>query len=254
MDYERPYYEDLDYRPYLLYVVFGVDGSQMEVSRERHRADEFPEGLRVALYRKPKHSEYMDALVGGTFGEVLGSSNPLLYKAIRNTEQWVVIQGEVERDSDLHYLRNVIGCIQSLVEKGAVAVLDYQTILLYAPSEWTSMIFEPSFEPWVHVVILTSKMGDGSIWLHTRGMRKFGRPDVSFEGVPKDRIENACQIINQMIYYGAQGAFFSRPVKLHTRDDSTYVVKPEFVDDMDNFDFNNSYYRVLWSECKQEAP
>ena len=45
MDYERPYYEDLNYHPLLFYVVFGVEDEELSVSRERHHMDEFPEGL-----------------------------------------------------------------------------------------------------------------------------------------------------------------------------------------------------------------
>lgn len=42
-------------------------------------------------------------------------------------------------------------------------------------------------------------------------MRKFGRPDISMEGVDEDKIDHAVQVINQMIYYGALGVFFPDP-------------------------------------------
>ncbi|QUH20586.1 hypothetical protein [Alkaliphilus sp. B6464] len=110
----------------------------------------------------------MDALIGGTLGKVLNDNYHNLYEAIQKTDKCAVIRGEVQKDSDLHYIRNAIGFVQALVEKGVIVVLDLQTFTLYTPSEWTSKIFDPKFDPYTHVVILTSEMEDGSIWLHTQ--------------------------------------------------------------------------------------
>lgn len=178
MGYERPYYEDLNYRPLLFYIAFGVENEHLDISRERHRVDEFPDGLDFSFLKKPDNESYMDTLIGGTLGNVLNDNYPNLFEAIQKTDKWAVIRGEVQNDSDLQYIRNAIGFVQALVEKGAIAVLDLQTFTLYTPSEWTSKIFDSEFDPYSHVVILTSEMEDGSIWLHTRGMRKFGRPDI----------------------------------------------------------------------------
>lgn len=250
MGYERPYYEDLNYRPYVYYVVFGVDGTELELSRERHHIDEFPEGLELFKLQKPENAEYMDLMIGGAYGRVLASSSPELYSEICRQDKWAVIQGEVKKDRDLHYMRNIIGVLQALSEKGATGILDLQTITLYRPGEWTERMFLPEFAPSSHVSILSSQLRDGSLWLHTRGMRKFGRPDISMEQVGSSDVENACRVINQMIFYGALGAFFSGTVKLHAYGGLTCIAEPEYIGDMENTEFNNAYYRVLWPECK----
>lgn len=41
----------------------------------------------------------------------------------------VVLQGTVKNDSTLDYMRNVIGIIQAFVEKGAVGIMDPQTMV-----------------------------------------------------------------------------------------------------------------------------
>ena len=250
MDYERPYYEDLNYHPLLFYVVFGVEDEELSVSRERHHVDEFPEGLDMIFYKKPEHSEYMSSMLGGTLGEILKEDNPALYEAARNSNGWAVIRGEVVQDADLNYMRNVIGFVQALVEKDAVGVLDLQTFKLFSSTEWTENFFTKEFDAYDHVVILASEMEDGSIWLHTRGMRKFGRPDMSLKNVAPEDVNHAAQVINQMIYYGALGIFFSQPTKLHTHTERTYVVNTKFVEDFEDPDFNNSYYEILWEECE----
>lgn len=252
MGYERPYYEDINYRPFLFYVVFGVDDLQLNVSRKQHRVYEFPEGLDCMLYDKATEGGYMNSLIGGALGKTLNMKYPELYQTVLKTDKWAVIRGEVQNDTSLNYMRNTIGFVQALAEKEAVGILDLQTFTLYTPQEWNKNIFELEFNPWSHVVILTSEMEDGSVWLHTRGLRKFGRPDVSMEGVPACDTENAAQVINQMIHYSVLGVFYSRPVKLHTHNRLTYILKPEFVDDIDNPDFNNSYYRLLWVDCETE--
>lgn len=250
MDYERPYYEDLNYHPLLFYVVFGVEDEELSVSRERHHVDEFPEGLDMIFYKKPEHSEYMSSMLEGTLGEILKEDNPVLYEAARNSDGWAVIRGEVVQDTDLNYMRNAIGFVQALVEKDAVGVLDLQTFKLFSSEEWTENFFSKEFDAYHHVVILASQMEDGSIWLHTRGMRKFGRPDMSLKNVTPEDVNHAAQVINQMIYYGALGVFFSQPTKLHTHTGRTYVVKTKFVEDFENPDFNNSYYEFSWKECE----
>ncbi len=250
MNYERPYYEDLNYHPLLFYVIFGVKNKELNVSRKKHHVDSFPEGLDCIFYKKPEYENYMASIIGGTLGELLDKSNHVLYEEVQRTEQWAVIRGVVEQDSVLNYMRNVIGFIQAFVDDGAVGVLDLQTFTLFAPNEWENRIFMKEFTPYDHVVIFTSEEDEG-MWLHTRGMRKFGRPDISVENVCKNEIDDAAQVINQMIYYGVLGVFFSRPTKLHTHTGKAFVVKPEFVNDFDNEDFNNAYYRICWQDCEQ---
>ena len=41
-----------------------------------------------------------------------------------------------------------------------------------------------------------------------------------------------------------QGAFFDRDTRVHTADGKAYVIRPEFVNDFENEDYNNAYYEV----------
>lgn len=104
--------------------------------------------------------------------------------------------------------------------------------------------FEKEINAQNHVVILISEE-NGKYWLHTRGMAKFGRPDISIANVCEEEIEDSKQVIGQMIYYGGQGVFFQDNVKLHIHNGKSYVVNAEFIDDFDNVDFNNAYYKVM---------
>lgn len=249
MDYERPYYEERNTRPLLCYVIFGAQDRPLSVSRERHHVDEIPEGITYLLYRRAEHGGTMSALIGDNLGAVLARERPELYRAVRDTETWAVVRGEAARDRDLHYLRNAIGLVEASAEGGAAGILDLQTVTLYTPEEWHDRIFDRDFSPFSHVTILASREDGGLIWLHTRGMRKFGRPDVSLRDVPAGDVETAAQLINQMTYYGALGTFFSQPVRLHPRPGVTCAVNPVLAGDPDDPDFNNVFYRLRWPEC-----
>lgn len=251
MAYERPYYRDLDYHPFLFYVIFNVEDTTLNISRNRHHVEEVPKGLNTVIYNKMEHREYMDSLMGGSLGNLLRENNPMLYDKAVASEKWAVIRGKIENDNTLDYMRDTIGIVQAFVDTGAVAVLDLLTFSLFDPSEWTDHIFMGEFNPYSHVIVLSSNMSDGTEWLHTRGMMKYGRPDIGVTNVSADDREDAMQVINQIIYYGSMGVFLDQATKLHTHTGKTFLVHPNFVNDFDNEDYNNSYYDISWTECEE---
>jgi len=249
---KREYYEDIGYKPFLFYVIFGVAGEELEVSRSKHHVDEFPQGLAIQTVSRPQNAEYMDNLLGGELGKILKSSDRVLYEACQNSDKCAIIQGTVQNDSTFDYMRNVIGIIEAFIEKGAVGVLDLLTFNLIAPERWTEKIFEQEINAQNHAVILCSEekpsTNGKAFWLHTRGMAEFGRPDIGIHNVPADKLADYKQVIDQMIFYGGQGLFFKEGAKLHTHNGKTFIVKTDFVNDFNNFDYNNAYYNVTVEE------
>ena len=41
MNYERPYYNDINYHPLMFYVIFGAKEEELVISSKRHRNDKF---------------------------------------------------------------------------------------------------------------------------------------------------------------------------------------------------------------------
>ena len=219
---ERKYYEDIGYKPFLFYVVFGVSANELEISREKHKVDEIPEGLDVIALSRPEHSDYLDGLLGGDIGKVLKNANSDLYETCVKTEKVVILKGEIQKDSTFDYMRNVIGIIQAFIDKGAAGVLDLMTFTLYSTSEWNKRFFaQDEVNAQNHVLIMFSKEENG-YWIHTRGMLEFGRPDYGISNV----------------------ILFKGQAKIHIRSGKTFTVKPEFVNDFENDDYNNAYYNV----------
>ena len=243
MSNERQYYEDIGYKPFLFYVVFGVSGDELEVSRTKHNVDGLPEGLDIISLARPDHSDYIDGLIGGGIGEHLKKADSALYKSCKACDKVVIMRGEIADDSTLDYMRNLIGICEAFIDKGAKGILDLQTFTLYSPKEWTDRFFGKDVNAQNHVLIMFSKEDDG-YWIHTRGMAEFGRPDYGISKVPEDKLEDYKQVIDQMVFYGGQGLVFKGSAKLHTFNGKTFRVSTEFVNDFDNDDYNNAYYNV----------
>ena len=243
MSNERQYYEDIGYKPFLFYVVFGVSGDELEVSKTKHNVDGMPEGLEIVSLARPEHSEYIDGLIGGGIGELLKKADSALYDTCKTAEKAVIIRGQIVNDSTLDYMRNVIGICEAFIDKGAKGILDLQTFTLYSPGEWTSRFFGKDVNAQNHVLIMFSKEKDG-YWIHTRGMAEFGRPDYGISKVPEDKLEDYKQVVDQMVFYGGQGIIFKGKAKLHTFNGKAFEVATEFVNDFENDDYNNAYYNV----------
>jgi len=109
--------------------------------------------------------------------------------------------------NSLGYLKNSIGVIKALTEKGAVSIIDIQTSQFYTPETWINKYFTPKLpQPYNHVVIIYSREADG-LWMHTRGMRTFGRPDVSLTGWPENRMKDGQELIHRFIEIYAYGKY-----------------------------------------------
>ena len=106
-------------------------------------------------------------------------SNPAAWQLALAAPQQLVIRGQIADPTSLDYLRDTIGVVAASLEGGGAAVFDPQILTVFGADEWRAQFFEDAFETTKHAVILVSPQDDGRVWLHTRGMRVFGRPDLS---------------------------------------------------------------------------
>ena len=181
--WKRVYFDGGYMKPYLFYVLFGTDNmDNLVVSKSKHNIDGMPDELEIINYSKLKNErqrEYIENLYDEYLGRSLKEKNIDLYEKVVKCNNIVVVKGEFNDTDSLNYLKNSVGIIQAIIETNVVAILDLQIFEWYEPKEWTKKYFEPkapiSFD---YVKILWLEDGEG-IWLHTRGMRKFGRPDLS---------------------------------------------------------------------------
>jgi hypothetical protein len=143
----------------------------------------------------------------------------------------------------LNYLKNTLGITQAVIETGVTAVFDIQTVEWFEPQEWTAKYFAPKApNVFNHIKILFSEDENG-IWYHTRGMRKFGRPDLSIRKVTHDKKELAIEIINRFIQTFAYGFIpdETKEICLQTMKKGVYG---KILGNYDDLDFNNYYFEI----------
>lgn len=120
----------------------------------------------------------------------------------------MIVRGSPEDDSTLNYFRNTIGLITYFLDEGCCAVYDPQMFQWWGPELWHKRVFEPAKPmPLSHTVTLYSpeERDPQRKWYHTRGMRKFGRPDISVHNVPSDQEEGVLEMIERFIQLQAMG-------------------------------------------------
>jgi hypothetical protein len=147
-------------------------------------------------------------LEDGWIGREFRKEHPDLAARVTHTNQCLVLRGVVPDPDTLDYFRDAVGLVMALLDAGGIAVFDPQMFKWWSADDWRRNAFDPMGSvPRHHVVILVSDEDDGEgRWYHTRGMRKFGRPDVSVHHVPAalgDHVEDLCNRFIEMQAFGA---------------------------------------------------
>lgn len=243
----RPHFQSGGGDPFLFYVIYGPVPKDFSVSRSKYRCTGIPQGISVMAYGPGREQDVPRNFQEGYLWEDLCKGNPALADAVEAQDECVVISGSVEDPEDLNYLRNVIGLTQWMLDAGGVAVFDPQSFRWWSPAQWRSKAFEPnSPDAHEHVLILSSEGVDGD-WLHTRGLRKFGRPDLSFHNVGPEHLDAAVATINRFIEFQALGGVIpeSQPVRSDGLPDGLLCRHRGHLEDPD---FNNVHVEIVWPD------
>ena len=246
--WEREYYSKEFEPAFIFFAIYGIENSELKLSKADHNIDEYPQGLDIRFYDKSKSVEekdYIEGFLTGSMGGILEKDAAKLYRETLEAQNMAIVSGSFSDTSSLKYLKNSIGVIKALSENRAVSILDVQTFKFYTPEEWSKIYFEPrSPQLFEHVSLLYSLESDG-IWLHSRGMRTFGMPDISLVGWPQDRFSEAQEIANRFIEMYAKGQYpkNNREIVIEGLPSG---MKTELKGNYDDFDFNNYYIQIRW--------
>jgi hypothetical protein len=204
--WERAAYQPGGGTPLLLYVVYGNLPAASQVDGGHYRTAGGG-AFAANLYGQGVHPEVCAQWLQGPLGALLRQSPPTLMKTAAAASGCMVIRGEPADPPTLDYLRDAVGFVTYLTDNGAVAILDPQMLRLWSPADWRKELFDPDGPvPHRHVVILTSDEDrPGLLWFHTRGMRKFGRPDLSLHGVADSQRAAVVDLFNRFIELLAMG-------------------------------------------------
>jgi hypothetical protein len=243
-NWNRTLYMENEQKPRVFFIVFGFE-NELSVSRSKHRVSQIADDIDIRKIERQVDSEYIEGFINGSLGDLLIEKEADFVEKIKSANSIMVISGKIIDDTNLNYLRNCIGIVESMLENGAVGVLDIFTLRWMNIKEWQQEYFNDlELNPKRHVIILYSHEENG-IWIHSRGMIKFGRPDISILDVPKDKFEDAQKVVNRFIEYEAMGGVYDlgKEVKMENIPSGIYF---SLNDNFDNLDFNNVFIETKW--------
>jgi hypothetical protein len=229
----------------LFYVIYGSFPQEPRISGSLYRTRGLPR--EIELRRLTKEQRPVFPFCDEDFADLLSSHNASLFDSVKKVSQCLTLQGEVTDPRDLKYLRDCTGVVTYFMDHGGLAVLDPQQLKLYDGEEWRWTFFD-SDQPNIfrHVLILHSAelTGEGR-WYHTRGLRKFGRPDLSLRNVLPIYQEAAVELCNRFIELQAFGGIVpeGQEVRMHSLPRGLFCRHKGHSDDPD---FNNLHIEICF--------
>jgi hypothetical protein len=226
----------------VFFALYGKFPEPIQVSAEKYRTAGVPPGVRIKKVTRAEMPEF--PFTGAGIGRLLQPARPGLFAEIQQAPECMIISGELEDPPDLNYLRDTFGLVMYFLESGAQAVLDPQKIALYSPILWRQEIFGPNPPELLNnAVLLVSPEAAGTKWLHTRGMRKFGRPDISFRGVESEQETAAIELCRRLIVLEGEGARV-RDGEQFQADGFDGPLACRVAGDLEDPDFNNTHLEI----------
>jgi hypothetical protein len=246
----RPYYERPGGRPFLFYVVFGEFDTHPEIDSQEYQTLGVHPGLELSLYNREKYPEVLSGFQVGYLWDELVDQDPALARSVAESDQCLILRGELEDRGDLDYLRDSVGLLTFLLDHGGICVYDPQMFRWWEPAAWRRQTFEPGGPvPRHHVVVLTSDEDESGApaepltWLHTRGLRKFGRPDLSVHDVPPHYHEAIIDLFERFIEFQAVGGIIAEGQEIRMRSLPSGMIC-RHRGDLDDPDFNNVHVEI----------
>ncbi|HSQ57479.1 MAG TPA: hypothetical protein VLM40_17285 [Gemmata sp.] len=230
----------------LFYVVFGTFDLKIPLSRSRYRTSGLPPWLELVHYDRSTHAEVVAAYRSGSMWEMFRRDMPITVAETEAVSQCVALRAEVKDPPTLDYFRDVIGIVAWLLDAGGIAVKDPQMLWLWSADEWREEAFDPGEpNPDRHTVILTSPDEDGTTWYHTRGMRKFGRPDLSVHRVGEKYGDEVAEMLERFVELQARGGIIpeSQTIQMKSLPEGGMCWHRGSLDDPD---FNNVHIEIAW--------
>jgi hypothetical protein len=251
-DWPRKLYRHGGGDAFVLYTVFGKAPKEFALSKA-YRTSGIPEGVEIYLQTRREAPDSFSIAAEGPIGAEL-SKQQALATAVRAQNDCVLLRGEIKDPPLLNYLRDTVGLITWLLDQGCVGVLDTQIFRWWSPAEWRKTFFDHGQAyPRHHAVILVSPEDDGTEWFHTRGMRKFGRPDISVRFVPAQYRAAVTDLCNRFIEMQAFGATIreGQEINMATLPPG---MKAHHWGSPDDLAFNNVHVEIAWPDKDRLGP
>jgi hypothetical protein len=244
--WQRPHWQPSDEEIILQFYVFG-DFKPIRVPSAQYGSDGLPEEVELSSHHHSTLREWEGYPLKGPLGDLFKSDSPEAYEKAMAAPQVLVLRGRFKDSADTGYLRDTFGVLAGLLDIGGVAILDPQILTLFDADEWRRRYLIREGAPLRnHVLILRDEEEDSDrLWIHTRGLRKFGRPDISLHDVPAQETDRAGALVQHLMELQALGARFTDGQALEV-DGLFGGLVAELGGGYDHPQFNNTYVAFYW--------
>lgn len=233
ISWPRPLYQEFPLKPYLFFVVF-LDQEASEISYP----GALPRGLDVRLIEADHFRE-------GILWEQVQRDQPALGQKLQTIPKALVVQGEIANAQTLDYLHLTMEFLIYMVESGGEAVYDPFILSWWdGPDFLERATTGQIFNPFDHILLLNSPEPDGKAWLHTRGLRKFGRPELSVHGVGSDEFDAVKKMLDRFINFQALGGVIEEGREIQLEGLPQGYRPGPAQGDLDDPDYNNLHIEI----------
>lgn len=246
----RPQWQDSGEQAFLLWFVFGDLEPDFKIDALKYRTRGTPAGIEVVRYVNRELMKWEGYPLAGTLGQLLWDENARLFERAKKAGDCVMLRGAIADPADLDGLRDMIGTITALTDLGGIAVLDPQTLSMYDAEEWRVRFFSAdAFNARDHVLILCNEdeSNSGRLHVHTRGMRKFARPDISVRNVPPAAANIAGELADRFVGFQALGGTVADGYAIEAGDAGAGIVV-QVTGEFDDPEFNNRHLALRWPD------
>jgi hypothetical protein len=249
-DWSRPHWTRDEAKAMLLYFVFGEFAAEPEVDLSAHGSHGLPQEVEMLRIPKDRLAHWEGHPLRGALGEILREGNPVAFEAARKAPECLMLRGELADTDSLAYLRDTLGVVSALLDAGGVAVVDPQILEAFTAEEWRARYAgtEQSASRNHVAIMCNDDMAAVDQWIHTRGMRKFARPDISIRRVPQSEVQRAGVVAARLAELGMRGMRFGdgSVVDAEGLPGGLAITRGGSLDDPE---FNNTHLELTWPKA-----
>lgn len=244
--WQRPHWQSSDEEILLQFYVFGKF-EQVRVPSADYGSSGLPAGIESISHQHSALRQWDGYPLKGSAGRMFKQTSPTAYQLAFDSPEVIVVRGSLADSQATGYLRDTLAVLAGLLDIGGVAILDPQTLSLLSAAEWREKYLIADGAPIRnHLLIMCDEEAEGGrLWVHTRGMRKFGRPDISIRHVPESAINRAGLLCEKMVELQALGAHFTDGQMLEI-DGAAGEVALTIGGGLQDPQFNNSFVELSW--------
>lgn len=245
----RPYWQPGEEQVVLQFYVFGKFDQEMVIPSLRYGSPGLPAGVELQRFQNAVLRQWDGYPLHGALGEILREETLEVFEQARIAPEVLLLRGTIGDRHSLDYLRDTLGVLTGLLDIGGTAILDPQILSLFGDQAWRHHYLVGGGAPPRHHVLILCNAEDsaGRSWVHTRGMRKFGRPDLSIRNVPDRAIGQAGALCERLVELLALGAHFSAGQPLEV-DGLVGGLVAQPGGSLDDPQFNNTHVAFHWPE------